>query len=189
MSLGSKKERPIKRDLRSVAPQEPEKSISQEQFRALAAKVDGLEGLTRDVLTGIKDKVAPRIDSIEGYLSKGLREELLASFNKQAEGLKAYVDSKAAPGAAAPKKDGGIIGFLTDQIKEAGGLGKLIGNFGGGGTGDQSLVMDIRELEKLVLERQRAVTRNILRNTIGLPPLPLPEAATTATGAVTLVHG
>jgi hypothetical protein len=186
----SEKQSPIVRDLRKEAPAAPVpelKGVSQEDFDTLKAKVDGLEGLTRDVLTGIKDKLAPRIDAIESFCTQ-LPKDLKDSFASQSAGLKQYVDQKAAPGPAGPagpQSGGGILGFLQDQVKQAGGIRNLLG---GGGGGQSPLAMEIADLEKLLLERERAVVRNSLRQALSLPPLPVPEAVQAASGSVVLTH-
>jgi hypothetical protein len=159
---------------------------TREEFDALAAKVEGLEGLTRDVLTGLQTKVAPRIDSLESVIAK-LPEQMTASFSKQGELFKKYVDDKLTGEGTPAQGQGGLIGFIMGQVKEAGGIGKLLGGFGGGGQ--SSLVMEIQDLEKLLLERERGVVRNSLRQALGLPVLPLPAMTSATPGTPTLTHG
>lgn len=171
------------RDFRSLAPKAPE-YVTQEDFDKLRADVLGLAELTHDILTGFKEKIGPRIDSLEAYLGpKGpLTEDITASFAKQSETVKVYIDQKlGGAGAAAPGQPSrggmdGLIDFARDQIDKAGGIQKLIQGFTGEGSGG-SLSEELGILEKAVVERQRALVRNALRRTLNLPEAPIPEVA------------
>ena len=185
----------------------------QGQVTTLAGQIEGLQGMTKDILTGVKDKVAPRIDSlatrmetIEAVLQK-LPEEITSSFTVQGKNLVAYVDKKTG-GSQEGDSEGGsmiqqVLRFAEKQIDKSGGIDKLFSSLKGAPAGESSTVlMDLQQVERLAVARERWVITNYWRKVLGYPELPQPPlpalpstlegttgpGMTAATGTPTLEH-
>jgi hypothetical protein len=191
-----------RKEKQKVEGRRREKKKEADELTTVKAEIEGLKGLVSDLLTGFREKLAPRIDALEtaqAQLAKAfedLQPQLTASFTKQSELLKKYVDEKIGGGGQQqPQQQGAaggggliqqILDMLAGELRQSGGLTSLLRGTTGG---ENTLVMEIKELEKLLLERERAIVRNSLRRSLGLPELPIPsmtEAA--APGPVTLEH-
>lgn len=176
------------------APEEPRKRkegigsvVSREEFLNLSAKVDSLAGMTRELLLGFKEKMAPRIDALETSIAT-LPDQLTQSFKVQGEAFKKYVDEKVPAPAAQPQGINGFIGFIGKQIQDAGGLQKLLGGLGTANTGQPTSDLFLDLYKEAHRQFDSKVFIPNLRKAAGFAP----EGSMTAeagAGPATLTHG
>ena len=170
-------------------------------FTQLNSNMDALHDDSTKIIKAIEEGLNPRIMKMEEKWAK-LPDELVKSFTTQGEFMKDYIDKRLGGGVAQGQppqnpnsitRDGGLLGFLDGILpKDANGrldfskLGGLLGS----NQESSGVIMEIKDLEKLALERFRVEYRNSLRKSLNLP-LEVPTTTTTMSegGTPTLQHG
>jgi hypothetical protein len=195
--------------------EEEEKKLLEERIQRVETRLQFIEGnqeqtgkMLTEFLTGIKENLTPKIDTmdssitrIDKYLGEDLKKELIASFERQGQAIKEYIDRKAGgvSGPASPIPEGQHIqpmnnnsGFNFDKILDrvfkeidnAGGIVNILkGQSSFGGINTTNIDQDLANLLRVKSNQDKLKFRDYLLNEITNSP-----GMTLAGGNVTLEH-